>query len=558
MISAIPKTLVNPQNNKSKEATAIFVANTEQAGIRFKHESAASAEKYLVETIGSGCAFLDYDQDGFLDVFFVNGGPTPAYQPAIPPCNSLYRSRGDGTFTEVTERAGLSKNRGFGMGTAVGDFDNDGFPDIYVTGFHASALFHNNGNGTFRDITQEAGVGNKGQWGTSAAWFDFDNDGYLDLIVTNYLDYDYTRNAYCGERKPGFRMYCHPQNYDGVFPSLFRNNRDRTFTDITIKAGLTQSKSKGLGVVAADFNNDGWTDIFVANDSIRNLLYLNKENGSFEDVTLSSGTGYSEEGVPEAGMGVDAADYDGDGLLDIYITHLDFELNRLYRNQGSMIFSDATMTSGLGRTAILNSGFGTRFFDFDNDGWRDLIVINGHVLDNVNLYRRDVSYAERKILYRNVQGRFRNVSGEAGAVFSKLTVGRGLALGDYDNDGDVDLLVSNNNQEGELIRNDGGNKNNWIGIRLIGVASNRDGIGARLKITAGAMTGYDQSKGGMSYLSASDLRIYFGLGNSRHADSIEVHWPSGKIDTLRNVDVNRVLTIREGAGEIPYTYPRFR
>jgi hypothetical protein len=547
-----------PARSSLKDVVPRFVEVTAQAGIRFKHDNAASAEKYLVETIGSGCAFLDYDQDGYLDIFFVNGGQTPAYEPAIPPYNALYRSQGDGKFIEVTQKAGLGKNRKFGMGTAVGDFNNDGFPDIYITGFQASSLFRNNRDGTFSDVTEQAGVESKARWGTSAAWFDFDNDGHLDLIVANYLDYDYARNAYCGERKPGFRMYCHPQNYEGVFPSLFRNNHDGTFTDATVKAGLTASKCKGLGVVAADFNNDGWMDIFIANDSIRNLLYVNKQDGSFEDVTLLSGTGYSDEGLPEAGMGVDAADYDGDGLLDIYVTHLDFELNRLYRNQGSMIFSDVTMTSNLGRTAILNSGFGTRFFDFDNDTWRDLVVINGHVLDNISLYRRDVSYAEKKILYQNVRGSFRKISDDAGAPFSKLTVGRGLALGDYDNDGDPDLLVSANNQEGELIRNDSEHENHWIGIRLIGVVSNRDGIGARIAVMAGAIARHDQSKGGTSYLSASDPRIYFGLGHSREADSIEVRWPSGRSDTLRNVRANRVVTIREGAGETYYAYPPFR
>jgi len=539
-------------------SAVIFMDITEQAGIRFKHDNAASPEKFLPETMGSGCAFLDYDQDGLLDIFFVNGGTTPVYRPALPLRNALYRSKGDGTFTEVTEKAGLSGNRGFGMGAAVGDYDNDGLPDLYVTGFKASTLYHNNGNGTFADVTERARVQNKGGWGTSAAWFDSDKDGYLDLVVCNYLDYDYSRNLYCGESQPGFRMYCHPRFYDGVFPTLFHNDHDGTFTDVTAKAGLASAKSKGLGVVAADFNNDNWMDIFIANDSVRNLLYLNKGEGSFEDVTLSSGTGYSEDGTAEAGMGVDAADYNGDGLLDIYLTHLDFELNRLYQNSGNMRFLDATLVSGLGRSAIFNSGFGTRFFDYDNDGWKDLVVINGHVVDNINLYRRDVHYAENKLLYRNLHGKFTNVSREAGAPFSQPMVGRGLALGDHDNDGDLDLLVSNNNQRPELLRNERGNRNNWLAIRLIGIASNRDGIGARIKIVAGNLIQYEQSKGGTSYLSASDPRLYFGLGSMKQADLVEVLWPSGKIDKLANVRANRILTLREGTGETLSTYPQFR
>jgi hypothetical protein len=536
-----------------------FVDVTTRAGVHFRHENAKSPEKYLVETMGSGCALLDYNQDGFLDVFFVNGGPTPASAPGHVARNALYRSNGDGTFTDVTEEAGIRANRAFAMGVAVGDYDNDGYPDLYITGFHGSWLYHNNRNGTFTNLTHRAGVDNTTRWETSAAWFDFDNDGYLDLAVTNYLDYDYPQNTWCGEHKPGFRMYCHPQNYDGVYPTLYHNNHDGTFTNVTSKAGLDKFKAKGLGVVAADFNNDGAIDLFIANDSIRNLLFLNRGNGTFEDVTLPSGTGYSDDGRAEAGMGVDAADYNGDGLLDVFVTHLDFELNRLYQNKGAMSFADVTMISGLGRNAILNSGFGTRFFDFDNDGWKDLLIVNGHVLDNVSLYRPDVSYAERKMLFRNDRGAFTNVSDSAGEPFAKLMVGRGLAVGDYDNDGDLDFLVSNNNQRGELIRNEGGgNANSWLGLRLIGTKSNRDGIGARVRVTAEGFDQYEQVTGGGSYLSASDPRLHFGLGNRRKIDVIEIRWPSGITDVLRDVAVNRFVSVKEGVGEVPSVYRHFR
>ena len=536
-------------------AVEAFSDVTLDAGIRFRHESGASSEKYLVETMGSGCAFIDFDSDGLLDLFFVNGGQTPRHSPVDAPKNALFRSNGDGTFSDFTERSAAGTNRGYGMGVAVGDLDNDGYRDLYVPGFKGSTLYRNDGEGQFVDITLQSGTGNDSKWATSAAWLDYDNDGFLDLFVASYVEYDYATNIYCGKQATGYRMYCHPQHFPGAYPTLFRNQGDGTFRDLTREAGLETYPGKGLGVVAADFDNDGWVDIFVANDSVRNLLFRNRGDGSFQDVTYSSGTGYSEDGLAEAGMGVDAADFDNDGLLDIYITHLDFELNRLYRNEGDWTFSDATMPSALGRTAILNSGFGTRFVDYDNDGWRDLLVVNGHVLDNVNAYRKNVTYAEQKMLYRNRHGRFENVSKIAGAAFLRPRVGRGLALGDYDNDGDVDVAVSNSNQEAELLRNDVGNKQEWLGIRLIGVSGNRDAVGARVTVVTERGDLFDQVIGGGSYLSASDLRLYFGLGEFGRVTRIVIDWPAGVREEIRDVKTNRILTIQEGSGVVSQELP---
>src|ERR1700729_695856 len=408
---------------------------TSAAGIHFHHERASSPQRLYPETMGAGLAWIDYNQDGFLDAFFVNSGYTPNYHPLLPPQPALYRNNRDGTFTDVTEESKIRSDGTFFFGAAVGDYDNDGFPDIYMTGYRHSVLLHNNGDGTFTDVTAKAGVGDDGNWGTAAGWFDYDHDGKLDLLVTNYVQYDADHPVACGENKPGYRAYCHPDSFHGTSMRLYHNNGDGTFSDMTAKAGLVNTDGKSLGVVLADLNGDGWPDIFIANDTQRNFLYLNNGDGTFRDATYKSGAGFSEEGRPEAGMSADAADVMNNGLLYLFVSHLDFELNRMYRNNGDGTFTDYTIASGIGQTNILRSAFGARFFDFDNDGWRDLLVINGHILDNIPLYHPEVAYEEEKMLYRNRgDGNFVDATRTEGADFRKPRVGRGLAVGDYDND----------------------------------------------------------------------------------------------------------------------------
>lgn len=541
----------------SSAANIRFVDVGAASGITFKHDNAASKEKYLIETMGSGAAWIDFDGDGYLDLYLVNSAATKAYHPSTPLRSVLYRNNGDGSFTDVTVKAGVGAEGLFGMGAAVGDFDNDGHPDLYVVGYARSILYHNNGDGTFTDVTKKAGVANPGMWGSSGGWFDYDRDGWLDLLVVNYLDFTPEHNVIC--QYQGQRGYCHPNQYRGQPPALYHNNHDGTFTDVSSSSKIGAKPGNGLGVVTFDFNGDGWPDVFIANDSMENFLYVNRHNGTFEEVALTAGVALSEDGKTEAGMGVDAADYDGDGKLDLFITHLDMEFNRLYRNRGDASFEDATFNAKLGYTTFHMSGFGTRFLDFDNDGWRDIFVANGHVLDNVERYHADTSYAEKKTLYRNLGGgRFEDATARVGPDLLLPRVSRAVAVADFDNDGDLDILVTNNGQAPQLLRNDGGNRKHWLEVRLIGTRSNRDGIGAVVKIVAGGRSQIDEAKGGGSYQAAHDPRLHFGLGDRVKVDSVEVKWPSGAVDKVANVASDRVITIREGVGEIESHYPKFQ
>jgi enediyne biosynthesis protein E4 len=528
-----------------------------ETGITFLQDSTQTAEKLYLETMGTGVGWLDYDQDGLLDLFFVQSGATDLYKPAHPLRSALYHNNGDGTFTDVTEKAGLGGEGHYGQGVAVGDYDNDGYPDIYVTGYGRAILYHNNGNGTFTDVTAKAGVADEGGWSTSAGWFDYDKDGWLDLVVTNYIEWSPKNNLWCGEHRPGYRSYCHPGNYKGQKTKLYHNSHDGTFTDVSDSSGVGKPESKGMGVVLADFNNDGWTDIAIANDSWPNFLFLNKHDGTFQDVSLVSGMAASEDGRYEAGMGIDAADVNGDGWQDLYVTHLDFELNRLYHNNHDGTFNDDTYRSGIGNKAILLSGVSMKFLDYDNDGWPDILQLNGAMLDNVQLYHSEVSYKEPLLMFRNLgKGQFEKVSDSLGPDFMRPIAGRGLATADYDNDGDIDIATNNRGDYPSLLRNDGGNANHWLEILLIGTKSNRDGIGASLKLTAEGVSHVEQSKGGMSYMSASDPRIFFGLGKRTKVDSLEITWPSGVVEKLASVPIDKIIAVKEGAGIVSHSFPK--
>jgi enediyne biosynthesis protein E4 len=527
-----------------------FTDITAQAHVDFTQENSATSNKYLIETMGGGVALFDYDNDGRLDIFFTNGAliSDPMPEGKMPDksnkkyWNRLYHQNSDGTFTDVTERAGLTgmAQGYYSMGVAVGDYDNDGFEDLYVTGYGGNILYHNNGDGTFTDVTDKAGV-RGGGWSASAGFFDYDNDGKLDLFVTRYIDWTFKTNRYCGEKPPnGVRAYCHPDNYDGLTNILYHNNGDGTFTDVSQKAGIANPHGKGLGVSFADYDGDGFTDVFVANDSVQCFLYHNNANGTFTEVGLLAGVGYNEDGKTFAGMGIDFSDYNNDGLPDIVVTDLSNERYMLFRNDGTGTFRDVTNASGIGSATMAFSGWSTHLFDYDNDGWKDLFVAQSHVMDTIEKTSPNLRYLEPPLLLRNVSGHFVRVI--AGEAFQRDWAGRGAAFGDIDNDGDVDVVVSNLGQKAYVLRNDGGNRNNWIGIQTVGTKSNRDGIGARVKVvSASGQTQYFTVNTAVGYQSASDKRVLAGLGNDASAKLIEIRWPSGVVQKFEDVKARQYL-----------------
>jgi len=532
-----------------------FVDVTAALGVHFNYSSSHTPKHYLPETMGAGVALFDYDNDGRLDIFLVNGAPLqdPTPKGAVPQktgpnyWNRLYHQKSDGSFEDVTERAGL-QGVGYGMGVAVGDYDNDGFEDLYVTAYGGNKLYHNNGDGTFTDATEKAGVAGSG-WSTSAAWVDLDNDGLLDLVVLRYLQWDF-EDIWCGEHKEGYRAYCHPDVFQPISPLVYHNDGNGHFTEVSQKIGLAKP-GKGLGIALADYDRDGHTDLFVANDSMVEFLYHNKGDGTFEEVGLLSEVAVDGDGRTYAGMGVDFADYNNDGFPDLVITDLANQRYALYQNNRDSTFTYASFTSGVARLTMPHSGWGVRFLDYDNDGWKDLLIAQGHDLDTVELSYPNLHYREPMLLLRNTGKEFVDVSSASGAVFGQPWLGRGMAIGDMDNDGRLDAMVSRNDGPAHIVRNETPTQNHWLLLKLVGHKSNRDAIGAEIKIVTAKGQQFATVSTAGSYLSSSDKRAHFGLGSELLAPSIEIRWPSGILQTLKNVRADQIVQIDEPSSGSP-------
>ena len=539
-LSALLHTLIPLPAFSIEESRIYFTDVTESAGIHFKHTDGATGEFHLPETLGAGGAFLDYDDDGDLDLYLVNSAA-----PSV-----LYRNNGDGTFIDVTATAGVSNRGSYGHGVACGDYDNDGYVDIYVTNFGTNRLYHNNGDGTFTDVTPKSGTGDA-RWSSSATFFDYNSDGTLDLYVVNYLNYKLDASYPPCFETPAFgvtekvRGYCHPKNFEGAPDSLYRNNGDGTFTDVTEAANVRDPGGmflgKGLGVVAADFDADGNPDLYIANDDTPNYLFYNRGDGTFAEIAILTGCAYSADGIAQAGMGVDAGDYNGDGFLDLFVTNFSYETNTLYRNNGDGTFTDVSYKARLGEESYLSLGFGTGFFDADNDGHLDIFVANGHIFPTVEQTTDVLSYKQANQFFWN----------QGDATFAEVrfddrpAVSRGTLFGDYDNDGDTDLLVTQLNGTVTLLRNESQTANNWLRLKLIGTRSNRDGIGTRITVTIGSESQTREVHSGSSYLSRNDPRVLLGVGGQEIVDKLEIRWQSGVVQVLEHLAVNQELVVTE-------------
>ena len=560
LFSTIAVFAVSAQNLGTPDATLAepapvpgrFVDITEKVGVHFLHQAPHTSRKYLIETMGSGVGLFDCDNDGRLDLLLINGAPYPDPTPKgfIPQktdaryWNRMYHQKADGSFEDVTERSGL-QGTGYGMGVAIADYDNDGYEDVFVTAYGGNRLYHNNGNCTFTDVTEKAGVAGEG-WSTSAAWVDLDNDGLLDLVVDRYVTWDWD-DVFCGEHREGFRAYCHPDVFKPISMLVYHNDGNGHFTEISHKIGLDKP-AKALGIAIADYDCDGRIDLFIANDSMPEFLFHQRPDGSFEEVGLESGIGVDADGHTYAGMGVDFADYNNDGWPDAAVTDLAQQRYALYENNRDATFNYATAESGLGAITLLHSGWSVRFIDYDNDGWKDVLIAQGHDLDTIEKTNPQLRYREPMLLARNTGKGFADISSISGEVFQQAWVGRGMATGDIDNDGRIDAAVSTNGGAAHILHNETASANHWITLRLTGHRSNRDGIGAVVRLTTAKGSQWATVTTSSGYLSASDPRVHFGLGDSLTADSVEIQWPSGIIQTLTKLKADQQLQIDEPVG----------
>ncbi|MEW5978267.1 MAG: CRTAC1 family protein [Acidobacteriota bacterium] len=527
----------------NRSPAIVFRPVQDSVGLTFLHQNGASPRKHMIETMGSGGGFIDFDNDGFLDVYLVQGARLDESGKPTGTGGRLFHNLGGRRFEDVTEGSGIRTTDWYGMGVAVADFDNDGWQDLFLTGYPRNYLFRNLGTGRFADVSTGAGVSGGG-WSTSAAFFDYDNDGWLDLYVCRYVDYDPLTEPSCGAEKEGWKSYCLPDAFKGISGLLFRNSGGQ-FKEVTRETGVYRPEAKSLGVTISDFDNDGNQDLFVANDRVRNFLFRNEGAGRFLERGELAGVAYSSDGQVRAGMGVDFADADNDGQPDVLVTNFETEGAALFRNLNGL-FEDVAMFSELGPRSFLHVGFGAKLVDLDGDGWRDIFLVNGHVLDNIALYKDGVSYLDKKQVFRHLGGH-KFVYLESALTSSPAAVGRGAAFGDYDNDGKVDVLVTNNGGAAELLRNESPGRNRWMAFKLVGTQSNRDAIGARLELRAGGLRYRAEVASSGSYLSSHDLRVYVGLGTNERVEQVLIHWPSGLTEQLTDLKPNRILRVVEGA-----------
>jgi hypothetical protein len=542
--------------NSAASGPIRFVDITQKAGIHFTHNNGAFGKKFLPETLGPGVAFIDYDNDGWQDIFIVNGTGWPGH-PGLVSTPVLYHNNHDGTFTDVTKKAGLAIPM-YGMGVAVGDYDNDGYDDLFVTAYGQNHLFRNNGNGTFTDVTKKAGLITAPELSASAAWVDYDRDGKLDLFVANYVQWTPKGDLWCS-LDGATKSYCTPESYKGTASKLYHNLGNGKFEDVSKKAGVADPTSKSLGVAVLDYNGDGWPDLFVSNDTQPNKLYRNNRNGTFTEEGMAAGVAFGEDGVARGAMGVDAADYDRSGRPALLVGNFSNQMLGLYHNEGTGLFVDEAPSSTVGRASLLTLTFGAFFFDYDLDGYPDIFAANGHIEEQIGRVQPKVQYKEPPLLFRNLgvqgKGQFENVTARMGAAFNRPVVARGAAFADYDHDGDLDIVVTTNDGPAYLFRNDGGNRNHWICIRLVGRKSNRDGIGAVVRVVSKSGKQWNMVRSGSSYCSQSDLALTFGLGSDPAVQAIEIEWPSGERQKLAGTAANQFLTIDETAGIVAASRP---